>query len=185
MRHIYLVLEGSDGAGKTSIRKHLFRRLVEAGNEVLTVIQTSWLIPEHTEVITNARYHHRQYPQEVITAAYVGDKEAMTRYLVEPNLPYRDVIGDRFVASDMVYHQLLWGIPPERTYEAYAASAVRFPDLTASSTRSRTRRTLGFSDVRATGVGGGTPGKRSGRCTSCSIPCCSAAGSQSSVRWCG
>jgi len=54
----------------------------------------------------------------------------MTRYLVEPNLPCRDVIGDRFMASDMVYHQLLWGIPPERTYEAYVASSVRFPDLT-------------------------------------------------------
>jgi len=37
MRHIYLVLEGGDGAGKTSIRKHLFRRLVEEGHEVLTV----------------------------------------------------------------------------------------------------------------------------------------------------
>ncbi|MEQ4305096.1 hypothetical protein ABNF97_27570 [Plantactinospora sp. B6F1] len=129
-RHMFVVLEGGDGSGKTSVRKHLFRRLVDAGDEVLTVIQTSWLVPEHTEVITNARFHQTEYPPEVITRAYVGDKEATTRYFVEPHLPFRHVVGDRYVASDMVYHRLLWDIPPERTYEAYAASSIRFPDLT-------------------------------------------------------
>jgi dTMP kinase len=129
-RHMFVVLEGGDGSGKTSIRKHLFQRLVESGAEALTLIQTSWLVPEHTEVITNARFHQRAYPQHEITAAYVGDKEATTRSFVEPHLPYRHLIGDRYVGSDMVYHRLLWGIPSDTTYEAYAASGVRFPDLT-------------------------------------------------------
>ncbi|WP_030378778.1 MULTISPECIES: dTMP kinase [unclassified Streptomyces] len=129
-RYRWVVLEGGDGAGKTSIRKHLYGAAQRADQEVLTVIQTSWLVPEHTEVITNARFHNRPLPRPRITAAYVGDKEAMTDRLIDPHLAERHVLGDRFVMSDMVYHQVLWDIPMDDTYQAYARSRVRFPDLT-------------------------------------------------------
>jgi dTMP kinase len=129
-RYRWIVLEGGDGAGKTSIRKHLYGAARQAGLEVLTVIQTSWLVPKHTEVITNARFHNHPYPRQEITAAYVGDKEAMTDKLITPHLTERHVVGDRFVMSDMVYHQVLWDIPTDDTYRAYARSRVRFPDLT-------------------------------------------------------
>jgi dTMP kinase len=129
-RHYWIVLEGGDGAGKTSIRRHLFGTVRAAGHEVLTLIQTSWLVPEYTKVITNARFHHKPCPPEQITAAYVGDKEAMTERLIVPHLADRHLLGDRFVLSDMVYHRILWDIPEEVTYAAYAGSRVRFPDLT-------------------------------------------------------
>lgn len=129
-RHYWIVLEGGDGAGKTSIRRHLFSAVRDAGHEMLTLIQTSWLVPEYTKVITNARFHHQPYPPDQITAAYVGDKEAMTERLILPHLADRHLLGDRFVMSDMVYHRILWDIPEEVTYAAYARSRVRFPDLT-------------------------------------------------------
>jgi dTMP kinase len=128
-RNPFVVLEGGDGSGKTSVRKHLFARLREQNVVALSTIPVSWLIPESTEVITKAKYFNYKFPPQTILRAYVRDKEELTRRLLEPHLPWRPVICDRFVLSDIVYNELLYSIPVAETAEAYRASSVIEPDF--------------------------------------------------------
>lgn len=128
-RHPFVAFEGGDGSGKTTIRKRLYAALRERGRDALSLIPMSWLVPECTEVITNAKYNGVPTPPPRITRAYVRDKEELCARLVEPHLPWRPVLVDRYAASDIVYHQVLYGTPRRTTYEAYAGSRIRWPDL--------------------------------------------------------
>lgn len=127
---MFLAIEGADGAGKTTVRRHLFEQLRKRRVEVLTLQGPSWLVPKHAEVITNARYHGALYPHETLVAAYVGDREAVSDRIVRPHLSWRTVICDRFVLSDIVYQRVLWGVPPELAQQAFERSRVVWPDLT-------------------------------------------------------
>jgi dTMP kinase len=129
-RYPLVALEGPDAAGKTTIRTRLFARLEELGHSVLSTVPFSYLSVRETEVITNARFRRIPYPPAEITSAYVRDKELLGRTLFQPQLEWRPVLVDRYLASDMVYHEVLWGIPPDTTYRAYVESAVTIPDLT-------------------------------------------------------
>lgn len=128
-RNPFIVLEGGDGSGKTSVRKHIFTRLRENNVVALSTIPVSWLIPECTEIITKAKYFAFNFPPQSILRAYVRDKEELTRRLLEPHLPWRPVICDRLVLSDIVYNELLYGIPTKESAEAYRASSVLEPDF--------------------------------------------------------
>jgi dTMP kinase len=129
-QYSHVALEGIDGSGKTLIRKQIFSELQSRGVEALTTTSYSWLRPAHAQVITYLRYHGRAYPSGRILESYVADKEALTATLVAPHLRWRHVLTDRFVASDIVFQAVMYEIPPERSNAAYAASAVRMPDLT-------------------------------------------------------
>lgn len=128
-RNLFVAFEGGDGSGKTTLRKLLYGALQQRGREVLSLIPTSWLIPECTEIITNAKYHGIPYPGAEITRAYVLDKEELCRRLVTPHLPWRHVIVDRYLVSDIVYHQVLYGTDCGATHAAYVASRILWPDL--------------------------------------------------------
>jgi dTMP kinase len=127
--HLFVVIEGTDGSGKTTIRKHIFTELRRRGTDVLSTPGYYWLEPEHTRIIVDARFHGVRLPDETILAAYVGDKELLSERLIGPHLRHRNVICDRYVVSDMVQQALTWRMPPEVTYRRYLASAVRRPDL--------------------------------------------------------
>lgn len=126
---IFFALEGTDGSGKTTIRKHLFRVLREHGEDVLATAGNHWLVPEHTAVIAGARYNGERHSAQAVTRAYVADKEALCDHLLRPHLRHRHVLCDRYVISDVVYHSVLFGTPPEVTYRAYAESTVLRPDV--------------------------------------------------------
>ncbi|HEU5323126.1 MAG TPA: hypothetical protein VFX28_20135 [Methylomirabilota bacterium] len=128
-RHPFVVVEGGDGAGKTSVRQHLFARLREHGVVALSTIPVSWLVPAATEVITKAKYLGYAFPPERIVRAYVRDKEELTARILDPHLPWRPAICDRFVMSDVVYNEIVFGIARDDMAAAYRASAVREPDL--------------------------------------------------------
>lgn len=125
---MFFALEGTDGSGKTTIRKHVFRVLREHGMDVLATTGNHWLVPEHTAVIAGARYNGERHPRAAVTRAYVADKEALCNELLRPHLRHRHVLSDRYVISDVVYHSVLFGTPPDVTYRAYAASTVLRPD---------------------------------------------------------
>ncbi|WUI00403.1 thymidylate kinase [Spirillospora sp. NBC_00431] len=126
---MFIAIEGTDGCGKTTIRKHLHHTLRENGADVLTLQGQSWLNPRSTEVITNAKYHRMPYPAEVILSAMVEEKEAMSDRIVLPHRPWRYIISDRYTLSDVVYGAELWGIPVESTLRAFVDSRVVQPDL--------------------------------------------------------
>src|SRR5918995_401954 len=114
----FVVFEGADGSGKTTLREHGLSRLRARNVDALTVPQVSWLDPCAAAVITASRFRQGaglyRPTQPAVTDAVVRDKEALTQRLVEPQLSRRHVLGDRHVASDLVYHDVLFGIDPTR-----------------------------------------------------------------------
>jgi dTMP kinase len=129
-KRLFLALEGTDGAGKTRIRKHLFQTAWCRGTEIFATIPFSWLDPGATRTIVSAKYHQAPCEPSELISAYVRDKEIHTERLVRPQLRYRHVLADRYIASDMAYLKILWDLSPEEILEAYVASTVAWPDLT-------------------------------------------------------
>jgi dTMP kinase len=129
LRYNFVALEGTDGSGKTRIRKFLFDRLKSRGVELLNITPHSWLNWRVARGIVNLKQHGGQCPAPQITSAYVTDKERHSATIVRPHLPLRPVLADRFVASDIVYHKVLWNIPEGDTYRAFDRSSVLWPDL--------------------------------------------------------
>jgi dTMP kinase len=127
---MFVAIEGGDGAGKTSIRAYLFDQLRRRGREVVTLQGPSWLVPGAAKVITDARYRGARYPHPTLAAAYVADREALSDRVVRRHIPWREVICDRFVLSDIVYQRVLWGVPTDLTLPAFERSRVARPDLT-------------------------------------------------------
>lgn len=150
--NVFIALEGTDGAGKTGLRKHLFAALRERSVDIVSIIPFSWRDLEAAETIVEAKFHDMPIPPDQITRAYVRDKESLSRRLIEPQLVYRSVVSDRFAASDIVYHELLWGTDPDRTYDAFRASTVRPPDHTFFID---TPPQVAFDRANKRGTGGG------------------------------
>lgn len=126
---LFVALEGIDGSGKTTVRRYLFTELRARGHDVLSTQGYYWLVPEHTEVIVNARFHRRPYPVRRITDAYLADKHALSTDLLIPHLRHRSVVCDRHMVSDVVTQVLTWGADIDETYRRYLDSPIRRPDL--------------------------------------------------------
>jgi len=126
--HKFPLLEGADGAGKTTLRKLLFQTLQKQGQEILVSTPFGWRDVEAAETIVEAKFHAIPMENARITAAYVRDKEVISDRILRVHLPHRPVLCDRFAPSDLVYHKLLWDISPTDTYQAYCRSRVRMPD---------------------------------------------------------
>jgi dTMP kinase len=128
-RRFFLVVEGGDGAGKTTTRKHVYRHLRDHGHDVLSLQGRSFHDPRHTAVITNARFHGRHHPPGEILRAHVGDREQLSDRILRPHLAWRHILCDRYVTSDIVYQSIMWDIDVRTSWEAYLASSIARPDL--------------------------------------------------------
>jgi dTMP kinase len=128
-RFPFLVLEGGDGSGKTSVRQHIFRQMRFHGVVPLSTITTSWLLPDATELITKAKYGGMQFSSGRIVDAYVRDKEEFTRRQLLKQLPFRPCVVDRFIHSDIANNEVIFGIARDEMINAYDRSAVLEPDI--------------------------------------------------------
>lgn len=128
-RPLFVAIEGTDGSGKTTIRKHLYQQLRLRQIDALSITGYSWMSPEHTKVIVQARFHDICYSADSILNAYVGDKERLSRDIIIPHLQHRTVICDRYVHSDLVQQMLHWSMPAKRGHDRYLASCVQRPDV--------------------------------------------------------
>src|SRR5262249_4859354 len=108
--HFFLVIEGGDGAGKTTTRKHVHRYLRDHSHDVLSIQARSFHDPRHTAVITNARFHGEHHPPDEILSAHVGDREQLSDRILRPHLAWRHILCDRFTTSDIVYQSIMWDI---------------------------------------------------------------------------
>jgi len=150
-KRCFVVLEGTDGSGKTSLRKYIFRRLKEAGVDVLAIVPQSWHVRAATSIIVKTKFFSEPLPPDRITWAFVADKNDLSQRLIVPHLACRHVVCDRFVASDIVYHDVVYGIPQHVTLSAYKQSAIRIPDITVFVD---TPPGVAFERVRKRGTGG-------------------------------
>lgn len=126
---LFVVIEGCDGAGKTSLRKQLYQLLRSRGADVLSLQGRCFLDPRHAEILTRARFHGVAYTKSQILNAHIADRELLSRRILRPHLSQRHVLCDRYLASDIVYQSVLWQIDARLTWRRYAASTVVRPDL--------------------------------------------------------
>ncbi|MEQ4305100.1 dTMP kinase [Plantactinospora sp. B6F1] len=130
-------IEAVSGAGKTTVRKHLFHALAQRGQPPLTVNQISWLVPAQARVLTRAYYQGLPTRAEEILDAYLSDKQTLADRLINPHRAERVVVADRYVASDLAYQEAIWGLTPELVYPRYRAADVPLPDVVVYLDRPR------------------------------------------------
>lgn len=126
----FVVLEGCDGAGKTTLREMLRRELGAVGLATVTVGQHSWLHPWYSRALVAAREQRRlPPPPELLAEAYLHDKHLHGLRNVNPARSRAIVIADRWFYSDAVYHGALYGIPPEQTLARHRQAGTEVPNL--------------------------------------------------------
>src|SRR5690242_7753350 len=106
----YVVLEGGDGAGKTTIRREIAKHLVLRGIPVLEIGQHSWLNLLAARVILDAREQRAHFTPEAVREAYERDKWEHEVANVRPHLSRALVLADRSIISDAVYQEALYGM---------------------------------------------------------------------------
>jgi dTMP kinase len=130
-RYPFIVIEGLDGTGKTTLRKGLFR-LYEGlcGVTPLCILTTNYLEPSVVPDLISGKYSPSADNRDRYAAAIVADKRASLRELVLPALPVRPVISDRWLLSELAFFAVKHGLPPEHAYDLLAPAIDVAPDVT-------------------------------------------------------
>ncbi|MGW7459034.1 dTMP kinase [Streptomyces sp. NPDC054797] len=131
MGHPFIVIEGLDGTGKTTLRKGLFR-LWEGlcGMTPLCTLTTNFLAPGAAPDIIAGKYQPTSANRDAYLAAIVADKGATLERLVLPQLAERPVVSDRWLLSELAFFQVKHGMKPAETYRLLAPSVAHAPHLT-------------------------------------------------------
>ncbi|HEU0132421.1 MAG TPA: hypothetical protein VFQ85_15665 [Mycobacteriales bacterium] len=127
-RFPFVALEGTDGAGKSTVRDEIRSRLTADGRACMLVGQHGWLCPDSSRVLIDVRAQRHGWSATEISDAYFRDKQLHAQASIRPALAAAPVIADRFVYSDAVYHEVLYGIPMERTLERHRSGGTLVPD---------------------------------------------------------
>jgi dTMP kinase len=130
-RFPFIVIEGLDGTGKTTLRKGLFR-LCEGIYQVtpLCMLTTNYLEPSVTGDLIAGKYSPTAENRQRYAAAITVDKRASLRRLVLPSLSVRPVISDRWLLSELAFFAVKHGMKPEQTYDLLTATIQHKPDIT-------------------------------------------------------
>jgi len=126
----FVVFEGVDGVGKTTLRRLLHDRIVAHGHRCFIVGQHSWLEVSAARILIDSREHRRVPNPTILRNASIQDKVIHSRENITPMLHLGWVIADRYIWSDAAYHEALYGIRAEDTLETYHSNNVAVPDLT-------------------------------------------------------
>jgi dTMP kinase len=130
-RHPFVVIEGLDGTGKTTLRKGLFR-LFEGLYQVtpLAVLTTNFLDAGVAFDLVDGKYQPSPENQKPYLAALAADKRATSSRLIGPSLVMRPVIADRWLLSELAFFAVKHDLTPNETYAALATAETAVPDLT-------------------------------------------------------
>ncbi|MFJ1662352.1 nucleoside/nucleotide kinase family protein [Streptomyces anthocyanicus] len=130
-RYPLIVLEGGDGAGKTTLRKGLFR-LIESlyGVTPLSILTTNFLAPDAAGALVEGKHQPSAENRDRYLSALCTDKRATVERLILPALPCRPVIADRWIISELAFFAVKHATPPERTYAALAPAVQIRADAT-------------------------------------------------------
>ncbi|MGC5263995.1 dTMP kinase [Streptomyces cyaneofuscatus] len=146
-----VVIEGLDGTGKTTLRKGLFR-LIQGlyGVTPLSVLTTNWLDETVAADLEEGKYRPSAANRDAYLKALCADKRATVSRLIRPALPFRPVIADRWVISELAFCAVKHALPPETTYAALKDAIGVRADITllleASATDAVARAALRADD---------------------------------------
>ena len=119
----FIVLEGIDGAGKTTLQEALIGKLAYRGISVIPTRE-----PDRTFLL--AEKHANPISQWAKCYMYAADRAETMRTLVYPAVNQRDwVVADRCIYSSIAYQGFGHGLGPARVKDAHAHSMVVHPDL--------------------------------------------------------
>ncbi|WP_175692228.1 deoxynucleoside kinase [Burkholderia ambifaria] len=124
----FIAIEGCDGVGKSTIRNLLHKMLWEHGLHCSMVGQHSWLDLGASRVIVDVRERLRKREPAEISEAYFIDKRLHASATIEPALYLGPVISDRYIISDAVYQEALYGISAEETLLKHKRENTLLPD---------------------------------------------------------
>jgi dTMP kinase len=127
-RYPFIAIEGTDGSGKSTLRNLLHERLNDAGYGCFMVGQHSWLDLDAGRGSLAARTQQAGISRADVTAAYFTDKVLHQRHNINPALRSVAVLADRYLYSDAVYHEVLYGIPAEETIALHERQGSMWPD---------------------------------------------------------
>ncbi|MFE9967170.1 thymidylate kinase [Streptomyces sp. NPDC005525] len=130
-RYSFIVVEGLDGTGKTTLRKGLFR-LFEGLYRVtpLAALTTNFLDAAVACDLVEGKYQPTGDNQFRYLAALAADKQATATRLITPSLPVRPVIADRWLLSELAFFAVKHDRTPKETYAVLTESLSVIPDLT-------------------------------------------------------
>ncbi|WP_131770262.1 dTMP kinase [Candidatus Protofrankia californiensis] len=130
-RYPFIVVEGLDGTGKTTLRKGLFR-LFEGLYKVtpLAVLTANFLDASVAADLVAGKYRPTTDNRDRYLAALAADKHATSTQLISPSLPGRPIIADRWLLSELAFFAVRHSMPPKDTYAVLAQDTTVVPDLT-------------------------------------------------------
>ncbi|PVD04482.1 hypothetical protein [Streptomyces sp. CS014] len=127
---VFLSLEGTAGAGKSTIRNKTLTAAVTAGVDVGHIGQFSWLSPPATRTLVHVRAGTPTGTAAQSIRAAREDLDLHARFNLAPALARGPLIADRLILSTACLLALAHCQPVEPMIETLAAAAPALPTLT-------------------------------------------------------
>ena len=128
-KHPLIVLEGADGVGKSTLRDGIYAELCRARRPAMMVTGHCWLDVAATRALIAFRDQRHALQAAEVSDARLTDRLTHAALIVAPALQSHTVIADRYIASDAVYQEVVFGIPALETLETYRARGIILPDV--------------------------------------------------------